>query len=270
MSINNVILLLIVVAIVAFSLAYLGSKKSKDYDKLTMHHTATSLVVASIIASTVSFASVYMALSGKIDSSHQEIFIDILSILVTVLMGWNIISVVDFKNQAEKMSEKVDKIDQLSEDFNHVICGIMKLNMYSFPLRGNKPALINSCFKSLKEIVKCGDRRVNESAINQNMLLLHLILNSFGKDDRIEIFKGKKNHYLFILEQISYNEYKKEIINIISKAQELPFEEDGIRIVYECIPNEVFAKQPSESNAGSFVTESGNTLEVEAKGNTTN
>ena len=252
MSIDNVILLIIVVAVVAFTLAYFGSRKSEDYDKLTMHRTATSLVVASIIASTISFVSVFIALSGNIDTSHQEIYIDILSILVTVLMGWNIISVVDFKNKEEKMSKKVEKIDQLSKDFNHVISGIMKLNMYSFPLRGNKPALINSCFKSLAEIVKCEDKKVNESAIMQNMLLLHTIFDSFDKNEPVYVFKGKRNHYLFVLEQIKYSEYKKEVIDVITKSIELPFRENGIKIEYETMPTEVKAMSQADSEIGSF------------------
>lgn len=266
MSIYNAILLIIVVAVVAFSLAYFGSRKSKDYDRLTMHHTATSLVVASIIASTVSFASVYLALSGKIDTSHQEIFIDILSILVTVLMGWNIISVVDFKNQEEKMSKKVEKIDQLSKDFNHVINGIINLNMYSFPLRGNKPVLINSCFKLLKEIVKCEDRKLNEAAISQNMMLLHTIFESYEKDEIVRVFKGMRNNYLFILEQINYNEYKKEITDIITRAKELPYKEDGIRIEYELMPSEVEAMSQSDSEMGTFNTsDEDTTTEVETE-----
>ena len=109
MSTHIVILLVVLVAIVAFTFAYIGSKNAQDYEKLTMHNTASSLVVASIIASTVSFASVYIALSGQVVLSHQEVFVDILSVLVTVLMGWNIISVVDFKN-------KMEKIDTLSKD----------------------------------------------------------------------------------------------------------------------------------------------------------
>lgn len=244
MSTHIVILLVAVVAIVAFTLAYFGSKKAQDYEKLTMHNTASSLVVASIIASTVSFASVYIALSGQVELSHQEVFVDILSILVTVLMGWNIISVVDFKN-------KMEKIDTLSKDFDHVIAGIMKLNMYSFPIRGDIPTLVNSCFKSLEEIVKCEDEKVNEAAIQQNMQLLYTIIENI---DKVLVFKDKRRKYLYILDQIKKNEYKDDIFKKIEKSEELPLNEIAIRIEYEPTGRSVDASAANAPGSASLET----------------
>lgn len=156
----------------------------------------------------------------------------------------------------------MEKIDTLSKDFDHVIAGIMKLNMYSFPMKGNVPALINSCFKSLEELVKCEDEKVNEGAILQNMQLLHTILESIGSSEKVFLFKGKKRKYQYILDQIKRNEFKDEIQERIEEAEELPLKESSIRIEYEPIGGTASATTPNDPGSANYETVASNTMQA--------
>lgn len=216
MSLSYILLFIILIlAILAMVLALMGARIKKKWDATSMYNVAACLVVASIISGTISFFAVWVALpnSKEIDFTHQDVVVDILGVLVTVLIGWNIFTVVDIK-------KKADEVDRISNDFAHVVTGIMRLNMKGFLMRDDKDALIHSCFTSLEEILNCDNRNFSKNAVNEIMTLLHNIYQSYG-GSTVYIYPHMKQKYLYVLsnEDIK-SEYKEEIFIMIKGAKD--------------------------------------------------
>ena len=215
-TLSHILLLtIIILAILALVLAFMGASIKKKWDATSMYNVAACLVVASIIAGTISFLAVWVALPNnkEIDFTHQDVGVDILGVLVTVLIGWNIFTVVDIK-------KKADEVDCISNDFAHVVTGIMRLNMKGFLMRGDKDALIHSCFASLEEILNCDNRDFSKSAVNEIMELLHNINQSYN-GSTVYIYPDMQQKYLFVLSNENIkNVYKEEIFKMIKDAKD--------------------------------------------------
>lgn len=218
--------LLIVVMAMALAgliLAILGNKINSKWSKTSAYNIAGCLVVSSIIAGTISFLAVWIALpnSRAVDYSHQDVVVDILGVLVTVLIGWNIFSVVDIKKKAEK-------IDSISDDLESVISGIIQLSIHSFTMRPDKEAVINSCFLSLERVNNCDNEEVRKSAVREIMKVLHEVKKTYKSGDKIQIYKDQRERYQSILWMID-DEYKEEIREMIKNAIELSVSGEEIK-----------------------------------------
>ena len=161
---NILLLAIIAIGVLALVLATMGPRLKKRWDAAAMYNVAACLVVASIISGVISFLAIWVALpnSKKVDYTHQDVVVDILGVLVTVLIGWNIFSVVDIKRKAEK-------IDHVTSDLDNVISGIIQLSIHSFVMRPDKEAVINSCFSSLERVLASMNDTVRDSAIKEIM-----------------------------------------------------------------------------------------------------
>ena len=94
---------ILIFAVMSWVLMILGqsSKQSPKFEATSV------LVAASIISCTISFVSIWIALSmlkdnGLPNYDHQDIIVSIFSLLVTLLIGWNIYTVIDFKENVKK------------------------------------------------------------------------------------------------------------------------------------------------------------------------
>lgn len=215
-TLSHILLLVILIlAILALVLAFMGARIKQKWDATSMYNVAVCLVIASILAGTISFLAVWVALpnSKEIDFTHQDVVVDIFGVLVTVLIGWNIFTVVDIK-------KKADEVDRISNDFAHVVTGVMRLNMKGFLMRGDKDALIHSCFTSLEEILNCDNRNFSKSAVNEIMTLLHNIHQSYS-GSMVYIYPDMQQKYLFVLSNdYIQSQYKEEIVNMIKGAKD--------------------------------------------------
>lgn len=101
-----ILILSAVFSVVAIALAIHGGRIDKKMDEVSLYRVASSLVVASILAGVICFFAIFYSLSGTGAAviSSQDAIVDILGVLVTVLMGWNIISLVDFKKKLMRLS----------------------------------------------------------------------------------------------------------------------------------------------------------------------
>lgn len=228
-------LLLVVVMALALTgliLAIFGTKLKSRWSVTSSYNVAACLVVTSIIACTISFLAVWIALpnSKSVDYTHQDVIVDILGVLVTVLIGWNILSVVDIKKKAEK-------IDSISEDLESVISGIIQLSIHSFTMRSDKEAIINSCFLSLERVNNCDNEDVRKSAVREIMKVLHEVKKTYKPGDKIQIYKDQRERYQSILWMID-DEYKEEIQEMIKNATELSVSGEEIK----------FAKQTQQAD----------------------
>lgn len=208
----TIFIIILLVSITTIGFAVYGCKSLDGLTPKTMYRVAGCLVVASILSGSISLAAISLALSSPPhEISSLDAYVDILGVLVTVLMGWNIISVVDFKRRAEKM-------DNITEDFQHVILGILRLNIKSFMMIGKKHQLLDNCLSSLDEIKKCKDDDISKLAINEIMLLLYKLCDEIKKDKEAYVYNDKRDEYNYILDHIE-NAYSKRVKDIIEATK---------------------------------------------------
>lgn len=214
--------MVIALAILAGVLAYLSSKIKNRWDASSIYNVAACLIVASIMVGALSLIAVWVALpDGKeVDFTHQDVIVDILAILVTVLMGWNIISVVDIK-------KKADEVDRITGDLEKVISGIIQMSIHSFTLRPDKEAVIHSCFMSLEKILDCKNEFVRKTAIKEIMKVLHQVKCTYQNGEQANIFRDSEDRYNSILWAVD-DEYKEEIVNMVRNANVLNSNEETI------------------------------------------
>lgn len=215
--VNTLLLMIIALAILVGVLSLIGSRIKNRLDATSMYNVAACLVVASIISGAMSLIAVWVAFPNnkEVDFTHQDVLVDILGVLVTLLMGWNILSVVDIK-------KKADEVDCIANDFEHVVTGIMQLNMRGSVMRGKTDALIDSCFISLEEILNCDNKNFCRSAITEIINLLHKInQNAIEKGQKVYIYPQKRQKYLFLINhEYIQSEYKVEVQSMIKSADE--------------------------------------------------
>ena len=210
-------------ALTAVVLAVFGTKIKYRWSMTSMYNVAACLVVSSILAGTISFLAVWLALPNckAVDYTHQDVVVDIFGVLVTVLIGWNILSVVDIRKKAEK-------IDTISEDLQNVISGIIQLSIHSFTLRPDKEAVINSCFLSLKKVLECDNEKVRHTATDEVMEVLFQIKKSYNKGEKACIYEDMKMEYEFILSKID-NVHTEEIRVMIKEAILLAANDESVK-----------------------------------------
>lgn len=206
---------IIVFAIFALVISFYGARIKKKWDAASMYNVASCLVVASIISGTISFLAIWIALPNNksIAYTHQDVVVDILGILVTVLIGWNIFTVVDIKRKAESIAH-------ISNDLEKIMSSILQMSIHSFTIRSDKEAVINSCFLSLDKAIECENDSVRSSAIKEIMKLLHQIRGTYKNGDKICIYNGTKEYYNSVLWNID-DVYRDEICEMIINASEL-------------------------------------------------
>ncbi len=212
MTIGLIILALLFV-VSALGMALYGGHIKKGMDALSLYRVASCLVVASVLSGVISVMSLYLALPAiKGDFTHHDALVDILGVLVTVLMGWNIISVVDFKKKAES-------VDHISDDFSHVISGIMELNLSSFMLAGEKVVLLDNSFNTLESIQRCQNDQIKAQTEKEVMLLISRICDAMKQDKQNAILAGRKERYKYLLGHVD-SEYKQSITEFVNSADE--------------------------------------------------
>ena len=207
--------LVLTLGFIGLFLSVYGSKVKAGLSSVTMYNIGSCMVVGSIISCTISFFAICIALEKGTESNfyQQDVIVDILAILVTVLMGWNIISVVDIKRNAEK-------VNTISRDLEMVISGMMQLNFHSFDIRKEREAVIDSCFETLRNVHMCENEIVRHSAETEIIKLLEELRTTYGDEDRVKIYPDTRNKYIFNLQQIS-DVYTDNIVSMINNAEEI-------------------------------------------------
>ena len=187
------LLLILLLGIFALVLVFFGAKIREKMSATSMYNLATCLVVASIISGTISFLAVWVALSSnqKVCYNQHDVIADIFGVLVTVLMGWNILSVVDIKREA-------GKVGVVSNDLELIIKSVLQLSIHSFTMREKKAYIIDSCIKSLEVINLCDDKKLRDSAIQEILDVLQFVADEREEGVQIKVFRDKK-HYISVL-----------------------------------------------------------------------
>lgn len=213
---KTLILILLVIALVLIGLflIFYGTRIRKGKSALSIYNIACCLVTASVISCSLSFFAICLALENGNSSNfyQQDVIVDIFAVLVTVLMGWNIISVVDIKRNAEK-------VNSISRDLEMVISGMMQLNFHSFDIRKEREAVIDCCFETLRNVHMCENEIVRHSAETEIIKLLEELRTTYSEGDRVKVFPHKKDKYLFVLNQMN-DVFTDNISSMINDAEE--------------------------------------------------
>lgn len=209
-----ILILSAVFSVVAIALAIHGGRIDKKMDEVSLYRVASSLVVASILAGVICFFAIFYSLSGTGATviSSQDAIVDILGVLVTVLMGWNIISLVDFK-------KKADEIEYIKHDFQNVISGYMQLNFDSFMTKGMDQDLLDNCFTALNEIHSCLNDNIRQMAEDKLMDMIKRVCDEMKKNGNNWILPKKKNLYLHTLDHVDHK-YCQDVREFINTASD--------------------------------------------------
>lgn len=95
-------------------------------DAGTKYNVASCLVWTSIIACTLSFAAIFMAYptASCCRPDANSVIVDVLAILITVLMGWNIYTVIDTKSEVNKLKEERARLQEYIKANRNYAIGI--------------------------------------------------------------------------------------------------------------------------------------------------
>lgn len=209
-----VLIIFTVLAVIAISLAIYGGKIQKTMDSVSLYRVASCLVVASILSGIISLYAIVFSLPAYATSgvTNQDAIVDILGILVTVLMGWNIISLVDFK-------KKADEIDYIKHDFKNVISGFTQLNFDSFLTINENSVLLDNCFNTLDDIHSCLNESIRRMAEDKLMDMIKNVCDEMEEKQHLWIAPGRKNFYLHVLNHVD-NKFAKDIIDFLNKTSD--------------------------------------------------
>lgn len=221
-----ILVIFTLLAVVAIGLSLYGGNIRKTMDAITMYRVASCLVVASILSGVISLYAIVFSLSGCGTPvvSSQEAIVDILGILVTVLMGWNIISLVDFK-------KKADEIDDIKSDFKNVIGGFTQLNFDTFSTNIEKRELLDNFITTLDGLHSCLNDSIRRMAENILMDKIKTVCDDMKDIQDFVIIRDKRNFYMHVLNHVDHR-HVEDVKSFLQRTRDSEQNLEGI------IPNE--------------------------------
>lgn len=152
--------------------------------------------------------------------SYASILIAALSVIVTVLIGWQITNYIFFEKRMRKIVQKEMRKNQ--NDLGHIIKGITIISNSKAFLCSRFIQSIDDNMLALEEIQKSQNTELNQPSVNFIMENLHAAKTAIDKyrSSRYKVYRGRKMIYLYLLEQVTHP-YKEEIVNMIMTAEEM-------------------------------------------------
>lgn len=172
---------------------------------------SNSLSLLAIVVSSIAIIVAFSSANERISTGDT---LTVLSILVTVLIGWNILNYMQLKDSMKKIAE--DEVKSMTEDYKAVLNGLTMLNGKNAMLAGHSAYLIDNSFDALQKLLECKNEELSKFAIDYVMGFIYEV-SKIGEN---EIYKGKQSEYLYILEKISHK-YRICIIQFIEAAEEV-------------------------------------------------
>lgn len=187
-------------------------------DSETKYNVASCLVVISIIVCSLSFAAIFLAYPIKscacspIDAN--SVTVTILSIIVTILIGWNIYSALSIESKMNKLIDKVEKENRdFQEHINHDIEGIrneqtkIAENMSMFEQNMSYHSLRMDCLAKSAHALAVA----NTQPFSTYRLFIHALIDALDMNDA-EFINGILNNLMSTGESIIKLERKGEFI----------------------------------------------------------
>lgn len=200
-------------------------------DAETKMNVANALIWVSVITCALAIAAIIATICMANDICSKEmqtdIQIDVLAILVTVLIGWNIWTVIDVKQEMQRQQEETRKIEkQLNEKITNqfgplnkqVLVSLVTINYHAYlNFRGRKEyaGAITSLVLAIKFMI------INIEDEKENLLKCCNTLRTYLNETRGKFQYGENNmeilkrNIIEIQSNKNYEQIKEELENPI-------------------------------------------------------
>lgn len=198
------------------------------FNHFAMKKVCVVLSAISLIASLSAFAVSYVRCT-PMTADWMGILVGILSFLVTVLLGLQIVNYLVFKGEikelmkasTDKMKEEIDlKISESSESLSHTVKA--HFIYLTVPKMKGSPdhVYFDHCIRAIEE----DNKGIRKDGLNELMKILKETMvrmetvDSYGNDD-MKLCKGKRYLYLNILERTSHKDIQ-SVIDFIKRCKD--------------------------------------------------
>lgn len=173
------------------------------------------LCVAAVLISVVSLI-ISVARNYTYDVDYPSLLVSVLSVIVTILIGWQVVNYVLMEKHIKNTLD--ESLKAVTKDYEAILNGIVRLNLYNHDLKGNCALLTDNCFECLKDIAECRNENLRRFATNAVMEILYELRKHYKCN--YEIYAGRKNRYLYILSKTD-SPYTRDIEKAIAHTTEV-------------------------------------------------
>ena len=173
-------------------------------------------LIISVIAIFISFLR-----SRPMEVEWANFLIAILSILVTLLIGWQISNYITFYKDIERKMGKItdEKISKMLHAIKGYAIGHFCTVLFC---RGDSQSL-DEAFNALEEVMASenidSSGEILDFVVTRILKIIKDIKSNNNNNEILYIIHGKKNHYLNILKKVEHKD-KDEIVEYIKESQE--------------------------------------------------
>ncbi len=121
-----------------------------------------------------------------------SVLVTILAIIVTIVIGWQVFNIIEFKDKQEKFEIKQRELHdqnqkslkELQEDLSTGITFVLRMsNIQGLILAGNWEEVLNTLFLSLNDLLRLNNLQGFEKNISITLILLEKYINDYSKND---------------------------------------------------------------------------------------
>lgn len=173
------------------------------------------------IAIVISLFALFCSCFNNVGSLFTGFIMSSFAILVTVLIGWQIIQYIFAKKTIEDTVNESSKT--LISDFTHSMKALTLFQKAeSLETLHSYTAAIDSLFAAIQELHQCNNQEVLQY-MEHNVLSLLLQIFESGKDEQgYHVPTDKKQFYLSLLHNPSKHDIEARIIQILQEAADAP------------------------------------------------
>lgn len=191
---------------------------------VTICFIASIICIGSLI--TVAF---YKTEPMKLDLMSS--LVGILSLLVTVLIGWQIFNFIYIKDEVKKLIRT--QVEDSFNDLEPILKGMITLGVSKAFFAGEMVQAMDDNFIALESILKSRNSKLIEIALDVIMNNLYRIKRDMEASKKFEVFRDQKPKYISLIRKTDHF-YKDELISFIEKCKEIEYKRDNhIRLFSE-------------------------------------
>lgn len=171
------------------------------------------------IAIVISLFALYCSCFSNMDPALTGFVLGALSLLVTALIGWQIVQYIFAdKNMRKVVDESSQK---LISDFTHVVTSLTLIEeAKDYDSRNKCLSSVDTLFSVIQELNQCNNQSLRENNLYRVAALLLQFFDS-GKDEKgYHVLKGKKALYLSLIDSISTFDTFDRILNALNNSIE--------------------------------------------------
>lgn len=181
------------------------------------------VITISTISLIVSVVAICLAIMRcePIEAEWAAVEVTVLSVLVTLLLGWQIWSVVGFEKRVNSINDRIDKqVIKIANDFNHITtANEYKWNAADILCDPTDPAnSVKWWIKALEEASKTETDGINEAVIDNILTSVDEDIEYFFRNKKdLFLTESEKERYISVAMAIK-NKKAVNLIMYISKA----------------------------------------------------